>query len=81
MEFSHKSVLLNETIENLNIKEDGIYADLTLGKGGHSKEILKTFIDLAHQANKCIIIVTHSPSLAQKCDVQLKIEDGQIVEI
>ena len=46
-----------------------------------SKEILKTFIDLAHQANKCIIIVTHSPSLAQKCDVQLKIEDGQIIEI
>ena len=45
------------------------------------KKILKTFIDLAHQANKCIIIVTHSPSLAQKCDVQLKIEDGQIVEI
>lgn len=41
MEFSHKSVLLNETIKNLNIKEDGIYADLTLGKGGHSKEILK----------------------------------------
>lgn len=41
MEFSHKSVLLNETIENLKIKEDGIYADLTLGKGGHSKEILK----------------------------------------
>lgn len=41
MKFSHKSVLLNETIENLNIKEDGIYADLTLGKGGHSKEILK----------------------------------------
>ncbi len=41
MEFSHKSVLLNETLENLNIKEDGIYADLTLGKGGHSKEILK----------------------------------------
>ena len=41
MEFSHKSVLLNETIKNLNIKEDGVYADLTLGKGGHSKEILK----------------------------------------
>lgn len=41
MEFSHISVLLNESIENLNIKEDGIYADLTLGKGGHSKEILE----------------------------------------
>ncbi|MDY3005512.1 16S rRNA (cytosine(1402)-N(4))-methyltransferase RsmH [Anaerococcus sp. AGMB00486] len=41
MKFSHISVLLNESIENLNIKEDGIYADLTLGKGGHSKEILE----------------------------------------
>lgn len=41
MEFSHISVLLNESIENLNIKEDGIYADLTLGKGGHSKKILE----------------------------------------
>ena len=37
----HKSVLLNEAIEGLNIKEDGIYVDMTLGRGGHSKEILK----------------------------------------
>jgi 16S rRNA (cytosine1402-N4)-methyltransferase len=37
----HKSVLLNETIENLNIKEDSICIDCTLGYGGHSKEILK----------------------------------------
>ncbi len=37
----HKSVLLNEAIEGLNIKEDGIYIDMTLGRGGHSKEILK----------------------------------------
>lgn len=37
----HVSVLLNESIENLNIKEDGIYVDCTLGLGGHSKEILK----------------------------------------
>ncbi len=41
MEFIHKSVLLNEVIENLNIKPDGIYVDGTLGSGGHSKEILK----------------------------------------
>ena len=47
----------------------------------NSKDILKTFIDLAHRDDKCVIIVTHSPSLAQKCDVQLKIQDGQIVEI
>ncbi len=37
--FSHKSVLLNEVIEGLNIKADGIYADGTVGGGGHSYEI------------------------------------------
>ena len=37
----HYSVLLNESIEGLNLKEDGIYVDATLGLGGHSKEILK----------------------------------------
>lgn len=37
----HISVLLNECIEGLNIKEDGIYVDATLGGGGHSSEILK----------------------------------------
>jgi 16S rRNA (cytosine1402-N4)-methyltransferase len=39
MEFNHYSVLLNETVENLNIKPDGIYVDGTLGGGGHSYEI------------------------------------------
>ncbi|MBO5744005.1 MAG: 16S rRNA (cytosine(1402)-N(4))-methyltransferase RsmH [Clostridia bacterium] len=39
MEFSHVSVLLKETIDSLNIKPDGIYADGTLGGGGHSFEI------------------------------------------
>ncbi len=37
----HVSVLLNETIEGLNVKPDGVYVDLTLGRGGHSKEVLK----------------------------------------
>ena len=41
MEYIHKSVLLNEAIENLHLKEDGIYVDATLGGAGHSKEILK----------------------------------------
>lgn len=45
MEFEHISVLAEETIENLNIKPDGIYADLTLGKGGHSKKILEKLSD------------------------------------
>ena len=37
----HYSVLLKEVIEGLNLKEDGIYVDGTLGLAGHSKEILK----------------------------------------
>lgn len=41
MAFVHKSVLLQPTIENLDIKPDGIYVDGTLGGGGHSYHILK----------------------------------------
>ncbi|WP_159022589.1 16S rRNA (cytosine(1402)-N(4))-methyltransferase RsmH [Formosa sp. L2A11] len=37
----HNPVLLKETVDGLNIKEDGIYVDVTFGGGGHSKEILK----------------------------------------
>ena len=40
MEFSHISVLFNETIESLNIKNDGLYVDCTCGGAGHSKAIL-----------------------------------------
>lgn len=40
MEFSHISVLFEETIESLNIKQDGLYVDCTCGGAGHSKEIL-----------------------------------------
>ena len=41
MEFKHKPVLLNECIQGLNIKQDGIYVDGTLGGAGHSKVILE----------------------------------------
>ena len=41
MEFKHKSVLLNETIDGLNIKPDGIYLDGTLGGGGHAYEVCR----------------------------------------
>lgn len=41
MEFKHYSVMLNETIEQLNIRPDGIYVDGTLGGAGHSLEICK----------------------------------------
>ena len=41
----HIPVLLNETIESLNIKPDGIYIDMTLGRGGHANEVLKKLSD------------------------------------
>lgn len=41
LEFKHISVLLNESVDALNIKKDGIYADGTLGGGGHSEKILE----------------------------------------
>lgn len=45
MEFKHYSVLLEETIDNLNIKPDGVYVDGTLGGGGHSYQICKRLTD------------------------------------
>ena len=41
----HKPVMLSEAIDSLEIKENGIYVDLTFGGGGHSKEILKRIND------------------------------------
>ena len=41
MNFEHVSVLLDEVLEGLNIKNDGIYVDGTLGGAGHSSEIVK----------------------------------------
>ena len=45
MEFKHVSVLLNECLKNLAIKEDGIYVDCTLGGAGHSSHILERLSD------------------------------------
>ena len=45
MQFNHFSVLLNESVENLNIKQHGIYVDCTLGGGGHSAQILNRLND------------------------------------
>ena len=45
MEFKHIPVMLNEVLDGLNIKPDGIYVDGTLGGAGHSKEIVKRLSD------------------------------------
>ena len=41
MEFTHRPVLLDECIDGLNIRPDGIYLDGTLGRAGHSREIAR----------------------------------------
>ncbi|MFC5627425.1 16S rRNA (cytosine(1402)-N(4))-methyltransferase RsmH [Aliibacillus thermotolerans] len=46
--FQHESVLLQETMEGLNIKRDGIYVDCTLGGGGHTEEILTKLAGSGH---------------------------------
>ena len=43
LEFKHKPVMLEECINGLNIRLNGIYVDGTLGGAGHSKEILKNY--------------------------------------
>jgi len=48
MEFKHQSVLLDETIEYLNIKPGGIYVDGTLGGGGHAYEVCRRLDDSGH---------------------------------
>lgn len=46
--FEHKTVLLHETVDQLNIKKDGIYVDCTLGGAGHSRYLLSQLSDSGH---------------------------------
>lgn len=48
MEFKHYSVMLQETIEELHIRPDGIYVDGTLGGGGHAYEVCSKLSDQGH---------------------------------
>lgn len=45
MEFKHEPIMLNECLDNLNIKDDGIYVDGTLGGAGHSSKIVERLSD------------------------------------
>ena len=66
MAFKHKSVLLDETIEGLNIKPDGIYVDGTLGGGGHAYEVCRrlnnkgSFIGIDQDAAGTDPAISHS---------------------
>ena len=46
MEIKHIPVLLNETLDHLNCKKDGIYVDATVGHGNHSLHILKKYPEI-----------------------------------
>ena len=50
MEFQHKSVLLQECIDALNIRPDGIYLDGTLGGAGHSSQIARRLTEEGENA-------------------------------
>ena len=56
-ELTHKTVLLNEAIEALQIKPDGIYIDCTFGRGGHSRLILQKL-----NAHGCLIALDKDPA-------------------
>ncbi|KPU28328.1 16S rRNA methyltransferase [Caloranaerobacter sp. TR13] len=66
MDFKHVSVLLNEVIDGLNICEDGIYIDGTIGGAGHSKEIVKRL------KNGHLIGIDQDTNALQKAEEELK---------
>ena len=77
MEFSHVSVLLNESIDGLAIKPDGIYVDCTAGGGGHSFEIARRLDEngrlISLDCDPDAILKTHrlSEVIIQKSEVFL----------
>ena len=73
MEFHHVSVLLNECIEALNIKSNGIYVDGTLGGAGHSKEICKHLEEDGH-----LIGIDQDNDAIQASKIKLESEDCQV---
>ncbi|MDN4503871.1 16S rRNA (cytosine(1402)-N(4))-methyltransferase RsmH [Alteromonadaceae bacterium BrNp21-10] len=62
-EYAHQSVLLQESVEALNIKPDGIYIDATFGRGGHSRVILKQL-----NANGRLIALDRDPQAIEAAE-------------
>lgn len=76
MEFKHKSVLLFETIDQLDIKPDGIYVDGTLGGGGHSFQILKRLGD-----NGRLIGIDQDEDALKAAGERLAIFEGKVTTV
>lgn len=74
MEFSHISVLLNECIEGLSIKPDGIYVDGTAGGAGHSKEIAKRL------TTGKLIAIDRDPAAVEAASERLKNYNAVVVK-
>lgn len=70
MEFNHISVLLEESVNALNIKPDGIYVDCTAGGGGHSAEVLKKLGD-----NGRMILFDRDPDAIETVTNRFKDDD------
>lgn len=73
MSFSHIPVLLNETIEGLNINPNGIYVDGTAGGGGHSAEIL------SHLTNGKLISIDQDPDAIRHVKERFKDNSNSII--
>lgn len=73
MSFSHIPVLLHETIDGLNIKENGIYVDGTAGGGGHSAEIL------SHLKDGKLISIDQDPDAIRHVKERFKDNENSII--
>jgi 16S rRNA (cytosine1402-N4)-methyltransferase len=82
MTYLHQPVLLDEVIENLAIRPDGVYVDLTFGRGGHSREILKRL-----GPNGRLIAMDKDPVAVAEgktgvfCDPRFSIQHGSFVAL
>ena len=74
MEFKHISVLLDETIDSLNIKPDGIYVDGTAGGAGHSREIAK------HLTTGRLIALDRDPDAVKTATERLKDYNATVIQ-
>lgn len=74
MEFSHKPVLLQETIDALNINPNGVYIDGTAGGGGHSEEILKRL-----GTNGKLVSIDQDPDAIEAVTARLKKYPNSII--